>query len=387
MTAQDLQQQLNQAQHYIAQLTQELAQLHDYHLQVLQHLPLAACAIDDRQRLLFSNSALGDIMGLPSLQLIGKSLSELPAPWNTLLTQFLRSDKHVLRSQFTHNRQNRVVHLHKAILPSLQSQQPLGGMVILIEDLTHLHRTEAELAHQERLASIGRLAAGVAHEIGNPVTGIACIAQNLRYESQDADAIVAAEQTLELTTRISRIVQSLITFSHSGITDSQQIKDVCLYECVEEAINLARLSPASRNYHYHNQVPETLSCPGDQQRLLQVFLNLLNNARDASAPEQAIVIKAHTQAEHVEIHIIDQGCGMTQEVQDRMFEPFFTTKEPGQGTGLGLPLVYRIIQSHNGELSIFSEPKKGTDIVIRLPFRQDSMSFNVANIDDTLSAE
>lgn len=210
-------------------------------------------------------------------------------------------------------------------------------MVILVEDLTDLQTLEAELAHSDRLASIGRLAAGVAHEIGNPLTGIDSLAQNLKYETDPEIIRQSIEQILTQTHRISDIVQSLISFSHAGSRTDRPVAVFRLHDCVAEAIRLVQLSHAGKQLKYANDVPDDLEIKGDRQRLLQVFVNLLNNARDASRPGDTIEVHATTGETQVEILVIDQGTGIPEELLDRVFDPFFTTKQPGEGTGLGLP--------------------------------------------------
>jgi C4-dicarboxylate-specific signal transduction histidine kinase len=113
--------------------------------------------------------------------------------------------------------------------------------VILVEDRTALQSLESELAHSERLASIGRLASGVAHEIGNPVTGIACLAQNLETETGDQEARITSRQIMEQTRRISEIVQSLVGFSHGGVINADA-RPVMVGACVDEAVRLVSLS-------------------------------------------------------------------------------------------------------------------------------------------------
>src|SRR5690606_11043878 len=129
----------------------------------------------------------------------------------------------------------------------------LGTRVVVVEDITETDRLTQELMHSERLASTGRLAAGVAHEIGNPVTGIACLAQNLRDHEPGAAVAQATRDILTQTQRISRIVQSLVSFAHSGRTDSQTLDEpVHLHHCVHEAIELLKLNKAARPIDWQN---------------------------------------------------------------------------------------------------------------------------------------
>src|SRR5690554_3451023 len=142
--------------------------------------------------------------------------------------------------------------LHKANIES-NEQSVESGQVILIEDQTELQVLEDELIHSERLASIGRLAAGVAHEIGNPITGIACLAQNLRDEREDDEEIIEISQHIvEQTKRVTRIVQSLMSFSHAGQHEQSSHEPVRLIDIADEAIHLLSLNKLSKNVHFFN---------------------------------------------------------------------------------------------------------------------------------------
>src|SRR5690606_38209174 len=243
------------------------------------------------------------------------------------------------------------------------------GQVIVIEDMTETQLLEEELVHSERLASIGRLAAGVAHEIGNPVTGIACLAQNLQYDTDNKESLQAAEEILKQTQRIARIVQTLVNFSHSGGARTQPAP-ILVNRSAGEAIHLLALNKGARPVNFVNNCPPGLHVLADDQRLLQVFVNLLSNARDASAENSTITVDCELIGTLGHITVTDSGSGIAREHLDRIFEPFFTTKEPGEGTGLGLAMVYSIIEDLSGEIDIESpvtEQGGGTRIHIWLP--------------------
>jgi len=234
--------------------------------------------------------------------------------------------------------------------------------------MTETQLLEEELVHSERLASIGRLAAGVAHEIGNPVTGIACLAQNLKYDTDNAESLQTADEILKQTQRISRIVQSLVNFSHTGARG--QPESMLLSPCVDEAIHLLALNKGARPVQFINRCAAGTGIIADDQRLLQVFVNLLSNARDASADHAQVEIECAQVDALVHITVTDQGSGIAREHIDRVFEPFFTTKEPGQGTGLGLAMVYSIVEDLHGHIDIESpvaEHNRGTRIHVWLP--------------------
>ncbi len=364
-----LEQQLETYDQRLSGLAAELDQLRRYHRATLQRLPLGACTIDAQHRILFWNAEMEQYTGLSTEAALGIDLVQLPSPWGELLNEFAGAQElHQEASGIELQGSQRWFSLHKAPL----DDAPDPGMVLLIEDETQPQMLARKLAHSERLASIGRFAAGVAHEIGNPVTGIACLAQNLKLETEEPEILSTGDQIVDQTRRITRIVQSLVRFAHTGRQDGpEHFEPVNLHECVTEAIHLVSLDRRGREQTFHNQVEPDLFIPGDLQLLLQVFVNLLNNASDASEDNGNIHIETELHKLSAQVMITDEGSGISPENLDQLFEPFFTTKEPGKGTGLGLPLVYNIITQHYGNIEILSpankKQNKGTRVVITLP--------------------
>ena len=356
-------------------LNADLDALRRYHRQILLDLPLGVCAVDPDHTVVTWNLALEVMSGVPSADAMGRKLSSLASPWGELLAGFaLAQDEHIHHMEVPINNRPHWFNLHKAAIldPDLPRYRtgPRSGLVLLVEDLTDLETLEAELAHSDRLASIGKLAAGVAHEIGNPVSGIASLAQNLLEERDEETTHESIEAILQQTRRISSIVQSLMSYSRSGRV-GLSCEDVNLNETIEEAIQLVGLTRAGRHVEFSNSTPAELVVKGDRQRLSQVMVNLLTNACDASRPGDRVEIFAFALEHQVQIEVLDQGEGISDEVREEIFEPFFTTKEAGKGTGLGLPMVSKIIDEHNGTIEIDSAPGIGTRVIIQLPKQMD----------------
>jgi signal transduction histidine kinase len=239
---------------------------------------------------------------------------------------------------------------------------------------------EEELMHSERLASIGRLAAGVAHEIGNPVTGIACLAQNLEYETEPSEIREMAHDILTQTDRVNRIVESLVNFSHVGSKSSDsKLNPSNLADCIDEAIHLLELDHKAKPVQLINLCDREFLVLADSQRLLQVFINLLGNARDASDSGSQVTVSATLEQDLVNIQVEDEGCGIPQHQLGQVFEPFFTTKDPGAGTGLGLALVYSIMEAMGGNVHLLSPVREGerpgTRVTLQLPSSSYSTDF------------
>ncbi len=360
--------QLENYQTRLSGLAAELDNLRRHHRMTLQRLPIGACSLDEKGQIIFWNEEMEHFTGLRTPSVLTKKLATIAAPWGELLSDFsTQKQNHLLSHHMLINEENCWISLHKASLAD-----DTNAMVILLENETENQILVNRLSHNERLASIGRFAAGVAHEIGNPVTGIACLAQNLKYETDDPIILESGDQIVAQTDRITRIVQSLIRFAHTGQSDIQRFEEsVNLKTVTDEAIHLVSMDSRGRQIQLINNINAEVIVGGDPQRLLQVFVNLINNACDAS-PENSIVwLDTQEHSSSIEVTITDEGSGIIKEHQDKLFEPFFTTKDPGKGTGLGLPLVYNIIEEHYGSIRIVSPANKnqnnGTQVVITLP--------------------
>jgi len=323
--------------------------------ETLETLPVGVCSLGADSELLMWNRGMEQVTEIPRASVLGSLVTTLPQPWRDLLKQFLDdSSDTLLKVEVTTNPDApRWVSLHK-------TRAADGDTVILVEDITDYERLEAELLHSERLASIGRLAAGVAHEIGNPVTGIACLAQNLEYATDREEIQTTAVDILKQTERVSRIVESLVNFSHSGSSNESPELTACnLADCVDEAIHLLCLDREAKEVKFSNHCDRELVVLADSQRLLQVFVNLLENARDACDDEGHIQVRAYLEQERVLVDVDDDGSGIPPEQQGQIFEPFFTTKDPGSGTGLGLALVYSIMDDMSGSVQLTSPLQDG----------------------------
>ena len=354
-------------------LAAELDNLRRYHRNTVERLPLGVCTLNDNREILMWNHSMQKLTGIAEKEVIGSSIQAIPQPWHSLFLEFLQGNGEQQQQQILFEQGIRWFSLHKTHEAGGGSTS--GNQTLLMEEVTETVMLEKELLHNERLASLGRLAAGVAHEIGNPVTGIACLAQNLKYDSDKPEIAEAARDILTQTERISRIVQSLVNFSHAGNHSRQLAEPANLYQCADDAIHLLSLEKSSLARNIANRIDPDHNVRGDSQGVLQVFINLLKNAMDACKPvtdrEAVITLTSIDHGQTIEIRITDNGPGIPEGMQEKVFDPFFTTKEPGQGTGLGLSLVYSIIEEHSGLIHVVSPPDRnlayGTCFIIQLP--------------------
>jgi PAS domain S-box-containing protein len=361
--------QLNQYRNHLSGLAAELDNMRRYHRQMLEDLPMGICSLGNDAEVVMWNKAMENMTMIPASDVTGSNIQSLPEPWRDLIKGFFEgNNQHLYKQQITLSGKPHWINLHKANIGDVLNQKQ-DGQVIMLEDLTETQRLESELVHSERLASVGRLAAGVAHEIGNPVTGIACLAQNLQHETEPDEITDTASQILTQTDRISTIVRTLVNFSHSGSPEKEH-DPVDLFHCTEEAINLLKLHRSAGNIKYINNLEAGTMILGDDQQMIQVFINLIGNARDASPDNGHVWIDCEQEENRLKLHVTDEGCGIPRENLEHLFDPFFTTKEAGEGTGLGLALVYNIIEDHYGSIQVTSpfpeEGQTGTRFTITL---------------------
>jgi signal transduction histidine kinase len=238
----------------------------------------------------------------------------------------------------------------------------------LSETMEQLKDSEVRMVQQAKMVSLGRMSAGLIHEINNPLNYVNGAVQLLRKQLASSPILVKMEDTFhdieDGLKRVSDLVSSLRTFSHpQGVRfDQVNLRELVLQACRLTAGATETSKPVI------DMDPE-LSVYGNPIQLLQIFINLIQNAHDACAgrPEPKIVVQARAQGENVEIKVTDNGPGITPDVLEKIFDPFFTTKEVGQGMGLGLSICHTVVQAHQGDLTVESIPGEKTEFTIRLP--------------------
>jgi signal transduction histidine kinase len=233
--------------------------------------------------------------------------------------------------------------------------------------------TQDQLMHSERLASMGQLAAGIAHEVNNPL-GVVLLYAHLLAEQFAPDSNVGQDLKLiaEQADRCKGIVAGLLDFARQNKVDLEPVK---LTELVDTSLN-GCLIPEKIQVEVHHQDPE-LTAKMDRDQLSQVLINLVNNAMAPTTGATLITIDTQRRGQDaVAISVTDDGSGITDENLSHIFEPFFTTKEQGQGTGLGLAVSYGIVKMHRGNLTVTSNADlsrggTGTTFTIDLPRHQE----------------
>jgi len=232
---------------------------------------------------------------------------------------------------------------------------------------------QVRVAQSERLASLGMLAAGVAHEVNNPLGGIlALTALTLEDLPADHPNRRNLEVVVQQTERCRDIVKGLLDFSRQSDVSMEELQ---INDVLDQTLELIARQSAFFNVRIERAWADGLPpISGDRSQLQQVFLNILVNAVQAMGERGVITIRTAVRNAEVEVAIADTGCGIPGDVIDRIFDPFFTTREGGRGTGLGLAIAYGIVTRHRGHIHVQSAVGKGTTFTIRLPASADRVS-------------
>ena len=259
-------------------------------------------------------------------------------------------------------------HFSISLSPMRDESNQVNSVVVVMTDITDAVLLQAKLAHSEKMATIGRLVSGVAHEVNNPLAAILGFT-DLLLENPEVPA--SAREDLQIilneTQRTKEIVQDLLSFARQRPAQREPMQ---VNAILRQTIKLRSYDFASHGVEVIEEFNENLEMAmGDPQQLQQVFLNILNNAYDAiqeSGNHGRICIRTRRAVDSIEVAFIDNGTGISE--PDRIFDPFFTTKQAGKGTGLGLSICYGIVRAHGGEILCWNnEGENGSTFVVRLP--------------------
>ncbi len=254
----------------------------------------------------------------------------------------------------------------------------LIGMIVADADrqlrkrYSELQNAHQQLAHSAKLASIGELAGGIAHEINNPITSILALTSHMAEGSEGERLSPRGRRNLRLvvgqTERVAELVRGLLTFSRQT---QLHLADVDVRKVIASALELLSFKFNDTGIVVRREIEPTLPLVhADASRLAEVFVNLISNAVDAMPGAGTLVIRAFEQDSEVRVEVQDSGIGIPAADLPRIFDPFFTTKEPGRGTGLGLAISHGIVKDHGGQIWACSEPGTGTTMVVTLEATQ-----------------
>lgn len=341
----------------LAEANRQLAVLKEFSENIIESLPLGVATLDETLRVKYWNSGMELITGVEKSDALGADAATLLTCLEPKLFAPL-----VQEGEITCRRNFEPQIILKGNVSRLTGAQK--GYVLVLEDITEKKKIEEELFRATKHASVGRLAAGVAHEIGNPLASISSLVQELQTENLSPFATNSLGTINQHVHRIARIVRNLGDFARLY---PRQKTPTNLREILENTLNLVRYDKNFKKIAIHTDVRETPPLKIDPDQIQQVFLNLMLNARDAMPDGGSLDITVKREDGYVEMLFADTGHGIDPEVRDKVFDPFFSTKGPAHGTGLGLSICYSIIKDHGGSIEIDSEKDKGTRFTIRIP--------------------
>lgn len=251
------------------------------------------------------------------------------------------------------------------------SSGAVEGVMLIGQDQTLLRALQERAEHAQKLAETGRLAAGIVHELNNPLTAVSTYAEallsKLSLSGQDPADLEKLRRIRDAAHRIQRFGRDLIAYARPP---QDQPEPVALEEVLRHAAHVCEPTLKAAGAHVELRFDEVPPVWGVRGSLLQVFVNLIVNAAHALEPEGgAVTLELAAAGDHVAARVRDDGPGMTPEVRRRALEPFFTTKTDGKGSGLGLSIVQGIVSRHGGAISIESAPGQGTTVTIMVPVK------------------
>ena len=357
-------------------LRREALHLRDYVEKLLEHANIPVLVVGRDRSIRVVSGAFVRITGLSRDELDSKDVLHLA----------VQSDRARVLSAFVSALRGRQVppfelHLPKAgggnarlqftLTPILDSEGRVAGVIAIGRDRTEVRELEGQVIHAEKLATLGQLAAGIVHEINNPLTSISVYGEYLlgklaRSGADDAD-VKRIERILRSADRIMSFTRNLLTYARPS---KEEAHPVDVREVLEEALgfceHVIREARVTIVREYDGDLPKVNAVPG---QLHQVFVNLVTNACNAVHDEGGEVRLSTRPLGHdrVEVCVEDDGVGIPEEDLERVFEPFFSTRRRGKGTGLGLSIVKSIVEHHGGSIEIESTLGTGTRVIVSLP--------------------
>ena len=344
---------------------------------ILESLDNGLTVVDADRRVIRWNRALEHLSGIPRRDAVGQGVADLLSPSLVDAIETARrqspSGAALYRVPLTlargHADTGRLVDV---VVVPLQgddgSNLGVEGSIIVFEDVTSRARLEEQLQISEKMASIGLLAAGVAHEVNTPLTGISSYTQMLLDRADPEDPQTKLLEKIERQTfRAAKIVNGLLTLARGGQSANERAP-VDVNTVINDVLSLLEHQFRAVNIQVRRDL-----CPappivfGMEHKLQQVFLNLFINARDAMPRGGWLSVTTRAAGEWVTVEVGDTGAGIPAEHLSRIYDPFFTTKALGQGTGLGLSITYGIVGEHDGNISCDSRPGEGTRFTLTLP--------------------
>ncbi len=355
----------------LAEKAEELRGLKEYNENILESLDSGIVVLDLDGRVVRWNRAMEGLYGRARAEVLGQPLDAV----------FPEAFLEALRGSLVLGGHDQIANVYKLHLPAADGRSQMVnlavapfqaapgercGTILILDDITARIRLEEQLQHAEKMASVGLLAAGVAHEVNTPLAGISSYTQLLRGQLEENDPRQQVLEKIEKQSfRAAKIINGLLNFSRSSGTEFEQVD---VNKVLADVLALVEHQLDGSRIRVRRELAESLPpVRGNENRIQQVFFNLILNARDAMPSGGWLTLRTHADEETVVVEVGDTGHGIRREHIRRIYDPFFTTKGIGKGTGLGLSVSYGIVQEHGGAIFVESDPGQGTTFQVALP--------------------
>ncbi len=347
----------------------EMQRLKDYSENIIESLTVGVAVIDQEGLIIGWNRVLEDQMGLRKEAALRKGLEEVlgTRTYAALFPPESQQDFRLLSEITLEVPGGGKKVFDIARTPLLDNALEPYGTIIVFEDITEKISLQQRLLTSEKLASIGLLSAGVAHEINTPLTGISSYIQMLQKKLTDTHYAQLLEKVEAQTDRVARIIKNLLAFARNP--SDMSFHKVSLKDILEEILSLIDYKLKNMNIRLEIELAPVPPVNAQGERLQQVFINIILNALDAMPQGGTLGIRLAEENGQAAVRISDTGTGIKPEHMAHIFDPFFTTKGIGKGTGLGLSISYAIVKEHEGHIQVESEVGKGSTFTITLPSR------------------
>lgn len=357
---------------------QEFKRTTDYLQNILDNSADMIITTDTENNVVEFNRGAEEILGYSRNETSGKPLSDFfsnPGHCNVLLEKVKQEGKVSNQETQFITKQKKVIDINLTLSQLKDTCGNMIGTVGISKDITEFKKTQAQLIQAGKLAGIGQLAAGIAHEINNPLSGVLGYAKRLMKKAEDEELkkISAFEPfpkemklIVDSALRCKKIIEGLLKFSRTSETMSTAVN---VNEVIDESLILFGNQLSSQNIELNKVLsPDIPTIRANHTQIQQIFTDIIINAIQAMPRGGTLtIITRPINTSAVEIEFTDTGEGIPKENLTKIFEPFFTTREPGKGTGLGLYMIYRILQEHHGHIQVKSKVGEGSTFMIHLP--------------------
>jgi two-component system sensor histidine kinase HydH len=328
-------------------------------------------SVDTHGKVISYNLLALKLLGLNEPEVRGMDLNKIIDFKTSGIFQTLDQCMSVMDREINYRKKSgEMVPLALSITPIMGADKNCQGAVIILRDLREIKQLEEKVRRSEKMAAIGKLAAGVAHEIRNPLSSIKGFAQYLRQalKNKPREKEYAETMVLEVD-RINQVVTDLLTFARPM---EAELAPTDISELVEHTVRLVHDDAQSRNVSVQMNISDLSKIPLDANQMTQAILNLLLNSLQAIHTGGQIEVGAELNPSdsRLKIWVEDDGTGIAADQKEKIFDPFFTTRE--KGTGLGLAIVHKIVENHNGEINLQSPPAgktRGCRFTIAIPIK------------------